>query len=83
MTGLLGLGATLCQRDPELSSQILACTETIGAELGAWEDDFDGRLREQTLDTARRLLGDEAFSTAYRDGKTLSLDDAIGRALAT
>jgi hypothetical protein len=80
--GLLGVGATMCRRDPALATRLLACSDAAGAELGAWDDEFEGGVRRDTLETARELLGDAAFAAAYREGQALALDDAVARVLA-
>ena len=83
MMGLLGVGAVRCRSHPELACRLLACTGAAGDELGAWDDDFEGRLRRQTLETTRELLGEARYTAAYREGQRLSLGDAVERVLAT
>jgi predicted ATPase/class 3 adenylate cyclase/Tfp pilus assembly protein PilF len=83
MIGLLGVGAVRCRSDPELACRLLACTGAAGDELGAWDDDFEGRLRRQTLETTRELLGEARYVAAYAEGRRLSLGDAVAGVLAT
>ena len=83
MMGLLGVAAVRCRSDPELTCRLLACIGAAGDELGAWDDDFEGRLRRQTLETTRELLGEARYAAAYGEGRKLSLGDAVERVLAT
>jgi tetratricopeptide (TPR) repeat protein len=45
-----------------------------------WQE-FDARHRRDSLDQARAHLGDEQLERAYAQGMTLSLDNALDRAL--
>ena len=43
----------------------------------------DGLSPVQTLESVRERLGEAGFAAAYREGRRLSLGDAVERVLAT
>ena len=61
---------------------LLGSAVALLEEMGAAFKPFERHLHDSTADKARELSGDDAFQAARRDGGAMSLDAAIGHALA-
>jgi non-specific serine/threonine protein kinase len=59
--------------------RMLGAAEAIAASLGV---DEHPRGYEQTVATARGLLGEESYAAAFGTGRTYTFDDAVEEALA-
>ena len=60
--------------------RLLAAGEALRASIGLVAAPEDRRGREQRLAAARTLLGEQAYNTAWAEGESLSLEDALAQA---
>jgi tetratricopeptide (TPR) repeat protein len=80
--GLLGMA--LCRSaagEPLVAARLHGCSDRILSDLGLVPQQFDRRQRDDDQAALRRLLGDQGFEEAHREGRALS--DAERIALAT
>jgi hypothetical protein len=77
------LGMALCRSagQPVVAARLHGCSDRILSDLGLVAQPFDLRQRDDDQAALRRLLGDQRFEEAHREGRALS--DAEGVALAT
>jgi tetratricopeptide (TPR) repeat protein len=72
-----GLAAVaLARGEPAVATQLLGSTGRLRAEVGSPDGYYKigDETRKQTLETARRLLGEPAFATALAEGESVSLE---------
>jgi predicted ATPase/class 3 adenylate cyclase len=73
-----GLAAIALARDaPAVATRLLAATGSLRTEIGFAEGYYaiGDEVREQTLEGARELLGEDAFATAWADGENSSVEE--------
>ena len=77
------LGMALCRSagQPVVAARLHGCSDRILSDLWLEAQPFDLRQRDDDQAALRRLLGDQRFEEAHREGRALS--DAEGVALAT
>lgn len=78
-----GLAAvTLSRGDPAGATRLLAGSGPLKVDLGVPEGYYKigDEIREQTLESARELLGQSAFATAWKEGESLSFEDLVDTA---
>ena len=63
------------------ATQLLAVVARERDEMGVVLFPIDRPHHEKAMETARSALGEEAFAAAWAEGETLSLDEAVARAL--
>jgi tetratricopeptide (TPR) repeat protein len=83
LTGaLLGLGCLAADLgDWHRAAVLYGAEHALMDQIGAREDPFDARRRQESLDQARAALGDQQLQQAYARGKALSFDQAVDLAL--
>jgi predicted ATPase/transcriptional regulator with XRE-family HTH domain len=67
---------------PELAATIFGAAAGIRHEFGMADSPFTREANARAVDSLRAGLGAAAFSTAWEDGVSLTLDEAVERALA-
>ncbi len=67
--------------DWHLATVLHGAAQALLDQTGVPWDPFDARYRQESLDQAGAVLGDEQFHRAYTRGMTLSFDQAIDLAL--
>jgi predicted ATPase/class 3 adenylate cyclase len=73
-----GLAAiALVRNAPAVATRLLAATGSLRTEIGFAEGYYaiGDEVRERTLESARELLGEEAFATAWTDGENSSVEE--------
>ena len=65
---------------PELSVHLWSATTTVRLGLGLALNPADRRAFERCMDLARLSLAEEAFSAAWQEGQSLSLEQAVAYA---
>jgi DNA-binding NarL/FixJ family response regulator len=71
LAGVAGAGG-----DQRRTAGLLGAASRAG-DFGHTLEDFERRLYERTVETARRALGAEALDAAIEAGRSMPLDDAI------
>ena len=77
LAGVAGAGD-----EPRRAAVLLGAASRAGDFGHIFEGDFDRRVYERTVETARRALGAEALDAAIEAGRAMTLDDAIAFATA-
>jgi predicted ATPase/class 3 adenylate cyclase len=67
---------------PDASARLLAAAEAAQEALGKELPATHTGLYRSGIEMIRRALGDAAFTAAWREGRSQSLDDAVAHALA-
>jgi predicted ATPase/class 3 adenylate cyclase/DNA-binding CsgD family transcriptional regulator len=67
----------------ERAAQLLGAIATLLQEIGGVLEPMERRLYDQTVTTARLALGEEAFTSAWKAGQAMMLEQAIALALVT
>jgi len=79
---ILGLGCLAAdQGDWHRAAMLYGAEHALVDQIGYRWNPFDARRRQENLDQARAVLGDEQLQQAYTRGKALSFDQAIDLAL--
>jgi len=90
-TGFLGLTAesmeglatiALAMGSPVRAARLLSSADTLRQENGEPRERRERAVYRRDADSAKALLGDDAFEQAFRDGRAMSLDDAVRYALS-
>jgi tetratricopeptide (TPR) repeat protein len=80
---LAGVAAVLAAiGDAEGAATVGGATESAREATGVSIEPFERAILEQSVETARQALGEEAFSTAWTAGRQLELEEAVTHALA-
>ena len=78
-----GLAAVLAfTGEGESAARLLGAAEALRESLGVDLAPAERETHEQTAGAVREAVGEERFSAAWRQGRELSLDEAIAYALA-
>ncbi len=89
-TGYLGLIAesmeglatiALAMGSPIRAARLLSIADTLRQEAGEPRERRERAVYRRDVDSAKALLGDDAFEQAFREGRAMSLDDAVRYAL--
>src|SRR5439155_10295425 len=78
-----GLAAVLCligRAEPAV--RLLGAAEALRESLGVDLAPAERETHEETAGAVREAVGEERFSAAWRQGREMSLDEAIAYALA-
>ena len=70
-----------CKESPSRAARIWAAAERLREEIGVPLRSFDRANYEDALVAARAALGDDAFERAWREGRAMTLEDAVRYAL--
>jgi predicted ATPase len=62
------------------AARLFGATEALGEELGINAEPNDEQIRERYCAAARAALGDEAFDAAVREGRALTVAEAVALA---
>lgn len=65
----------------ERGARLLGATAALRELLGTPREGFLQSDYDQAMDTARRLLGDQSFGTALREGRAMNWEQAVAYAL--
>lgn len=76
-----GLASLIADRDPERTARLLGAATAVADAMGTRLSQLNRTDYDNSLATARRRLGDEAFEAAWRQGRSLSQELAITYAL--
>jgi tetratricopeptide (TPR) repeat protein len=68
------------RNDPERAATLAGAAEQLRKSINYNIEPAERRFRETYLNTSRRMLSEEDFSSAYRKGRRLDLDEAIALA---
>jgi hypothetical protein len=79
LTGLGEVAAALGHE--ERAAKLLGATEVLLTTMNVRLEADDRIPYEQGIASARAQLGDEAFEKALRDGRTMSMEEAIKYAM--
>ena len=72
----------LCLGQVVKAVRLWSTAETLGQAVGAPIRPSERPRYEQTMAQARAQMGEEAFLLAWKDGRAMSLDQAIEAALS-
>jgi non-specific serine/threonine protein kinase len=70
------------QRQPERAVRLAGATATLSESWHLLPIPLAEAMLEEGLATARQALGDAAYAVAWAEGRAMSLEEAIGEALA-
>lgn len=70
------------RHDPALAARMYGAADALRETVGATPSPYERVLLDEYLNEAREALGDEAFESAWSEGRSMSFDDAIDYALA-
>jgi tetratricopeptide (TPR) repeat protein len=79
--GFVGLAAGYARKDPALAARLIGRADILCEETDSNLFQFEGRVRNQTEANLRARLGENAYATAYTEGRGLTLEDALALAL--
>ena len=80
--GLAGVGEAAVERgQPQRGARLLGASDALYEAIGAVRTLEDRTLYDRAAVSARSQLGEEAFSKAMREGRTMSMEQAIEYAL--
>jgi predicted ATPase/DNA-binding XRE family transcriptional regulator len=68
--------------DPARAARLYGATATVRDAVGFGREPVDQPIYEHWIAETRAKLGDRAFETAWAEGATMSLDEAVAEALA-
>jgi predicted ATPase/DNA-binding SARP family transcriptional activator len=78
---LKGIGEVLAaQGDAGASARLLGVSDELFDELAAHVETIERQTYERTVEQLKATLGDEAFASAYAEGRALPLEDAVSMA---
>jgi len=81
---LVGVAAVLAANgDAEEAATIAGAAQSAREATGVSVEPFELQIYEQSIETSRQALGEDAFAAAWAAGTALTLDDASARVLAT
>ena len=72
----------IAKESPSRAAQIWGAAERLREEIGAPLRSFDRANYENALSATRAALGDDAFERAWREGREMTLEDAVQYALS-
>jgi predicted ATPase/class 3 adenylate cyclase len=67
--------------DPQLGGVLHGAVDTLADDLGMVLDHLESTLRDRSIAELRLALGDSGFEEATEEGRSLSIEDAVERAL--
>ena len=77
-----GLACLVAETQPQRSARLVSAAEAAVEAMESHLSPSSQADREQALATARSRLGDDAFGAAWRQGRSLVLEQAVAEALA-
>ncbi|HST17127.1 MAG TPA: tetratricopeptide repeat protein [Gaiellaceae bacterium] len=79
--GFVGLAAAYAQENPSLAARLLSRADAMCEETAYRLEPLEGRVRDETKAQLRANLGEDEYAVACRDGRALTLEDALSLAL--
>jgi tetratricopeptide (TPR) repeat protein len=80
---LVGVAAVLATSgEAEQAARIAGAAQSAREATGISIEPFEREILDESIETAREALGEEAFAAAWTEGTDLGLEEAVDRALA-
>jgi predicted ATPase/class 3 adenylate cyclase len=77
------LGLAICEPDLRRGAVLIGKADAIVDELDSSLEGFEAQVRQRTLETARKAIGDLSYDGALAQGHAMTLDEAVEYALAS